>query len=72
MAGSRYGARRIGHGIAKWHRDEHLMQELAKRGTIIEMCLTSNLQTGAINDLSRYPLRLFMPHDMKVTINSAI
>ncbi len=63
------GARRIGHGIAA-ARDEYLMQELAKRGTIIEMCPTSNLQTGAINDLSRYPLRLFMLHDMKVTINS--
>ncbi|MBO4864428.1 MAG: adenosine deaminase [Eubacterium sp.] len=63
------GASRIGHGIAA-AEDEYLMQELAKRGTIIEMCPTSNLQTGAVKDMSKYPLRLFLLHNMKVTVNS--
>ncbi|SNU08588.1 adenosine deaminase [Lachnospiraceae bacterium] len=63
------GATRIGHGIAA-QEDEYLMQELAKRHTVIEMCPTSNLQTGAVQDMSKYPLRLFLLHDMKVTVNS--
>ena len=63
------GATRIGHGIAA-AEDEILMQELAKKGTVIEMCPTSNLQTGAVKDMSKYPLRLFLLHNMKVTVNS--
>ena len=63
------GASRIGHGIAA-AKDEGLMRELARRGTIIEMCPTSNIQTGAADSIFDYPLRTFMSHGMKVTINS--
>ena len=63
------GAKRIGHGIAA-AKDEELMQELARRKIVLEMCPTSNLQTGAVTDMSKYPLRLFLLYDMKVTVNS--
>jgi len=41
------GAERIGHGIAVV-RDPALMSELASRGTVLEVCPTSNLRTGAL------------------------
>ena len=63
------GASRIGHGTAAVN-DEALMRELAKRGTVIEMCPTSNIQTGAVKSIYDYPLRTFLSHNMKVTINS--
>ena len=65
----RMGAKRIGHGIAA-AKDEKLMQRLSESGTVLEMCPTSNLQTGAVSDISRYPLRLFLQYGIKVTINS--
>ena len=63
------GARRIGHGVSA-AKDESLMQELARKNIVLEMCPTSNLQTGAVRDINEYPLRLFLQHDMKITINS--
>lgn len=63
------GARRIGHGVSAV-KDESLMQELARKNIVLEMCPTSNLQTGAVRDINEYPLRLFLQHDMKITINS--
>lgn len=64
-----YGARRIGHGIALRH-DKELMKEVAKKGTGIEMCPTSNLQTKAIDDWSHYPLLEFIEQGIKVSVNT--
>lgn len=41
------GAERIGHGIAAW-RDPALMELLRERNIPLEVCLTSNLRTGAL------------------------
>lgn len=46
------------------------MDELAKRGCVLEMCPTSNLQTKAVRSLSEYPLREYLNRGIKVTVNS--
>ena len=46
------------------------MDELAKRGCVLEMCPTSNLQTKAVTSLSEYPLREYLNRGIKVTVNS--
>lgn len=63
------GAKRIGHGIAMRGNDE--IQKLCRERHIgIEMCPRSNLQTKAVEELSRYPLREFLDHGLRVTINT--
>ncbi len=64
-----FGALRIGHGV-RAIEDERLMEELVRRGTVLEMCPTSNLQTKAVGRLSDYPLREYLRRGIKVTVNS--
>lgn len=62
---------RIGHGILAAY-DEPLMKELAKRGTVLEICPFSNLATKAVKDLDemRYILRAFIKHKVRFCINT--
>lgn len=64
-----FGASRIGHGVKSVY-DEELMKELAEKHICLEMCPTSNLQTKAVEDISRFPLRIFMEKGIPVTINT--
>ena len=63
------GALRIGHGIAM-RGDFALQQELRDKGTGIEMCPISNLQTKAVQSEAEYPLREFLDSGLKVSINT--
>lgn len=63
------GARRIGHGIAM-SGNEDIMKLCADRRIGIEMCPTSNIQTHAISNFAKYPLREFMDHKILATINT--
>lgn len=53
------GAERIGHGVTAV-RDPALMKRLARDGVVLEVCLSSNLQTGAIRSLAEHPLRRYI------------
>ena len=64
-----YGAKRIGHGIAM-SGDEALMKLCADKHIGVEMRPTSNIQTHAISDFSKYPLREFLDHGVLATINT--
>jgi len=64
-----FGASRIGHGIRSIE-DEDLLDRIRNQGVILELCPTSNLQTKAIEDLSKYPLRYFIDNGIKVTLNT--
>lgn len=64
-----FGAVRIGHGV-RAAEDQELMKELVRRGTALEMCPTSNLQTKAVRSLSEYPLREYLSRGINVTVNS--
>lgn len=69
-AAIRFGADRIGHGVAA-ARDPYTADMMRDRGVPAEMCYTSNLQTGAWSSrLGEYPLRKFMQNGIKVSLNS--
>jgi adenosine deaminase len=54
-----FGVTRIGHG-AHVADDPAVLDELAERGIVLEICPTSNLYTGAITALGRHPAPVFM------------
>jgi len=60
---------RIGHGVAA-ARDRKLLARLARRRIPLEVCLSSNLATGATPSLRRHPLRRLMESGAPVTLNS--
>jgi adenosine deaminase len=63
------GATRIGHGV-KAIQDPRLMDYLAKYNIGLESCITSNIQTSSIADISQHPLKTFLEHGIKATINT--
>lgn len=63
------GAERIGHGV-QIHRDPVLMEEVARRGVILELCPTSNVLTKSISSLAAYPIRPIRAAGVKVCINA--
>ena len=64
-----FGAKRIGHGVAA-AKDESLLTRIAENGVAIEVCPTSNLQTGAIPSLREHPLPLFLERGISVVLCS--
>jgi aminodeoxyfutalosine deaminase len=63
------GAERIGHGTSA-ARDPDTLRLLAERRVPLEVCLTSNLATGIINELEQHPLPRFITAGVPVTLNS--
>ncbi|QOL24910.1 adenosine deaminase [Thalassotalea sp. LPB0316] len=63
------GAIRIGHGVNSI-QDNKLIDYLAKHNIVIESCLTSNYQTGTVNDLAQHPIKQFLANDVKVCLNT--
>lgn len=64
-----FGARRIGHGV-RAIEDKDLVREIAEKGIVLEMCPTSNLNTCAVEDIKKYPIKEFMNMGVKVTVNT--
>lgn len=60
---------RIGHGVRSIE-DPRLVEELASRGTVLEVCPTSNIATRVYPDYAAHPLRRLMAAGVKVTLNS--
>jgi len=69
QAVERLGAERIGHGVRAGD-DPELLQLLTQRAVTLEMCPTSNLQTGVVVALSRHPLCDYHQAGVRVTINT--
>jgi adenosine deaminase len=63
------GADRIGHGVRS-AEDLSVIDLLKQRGIALEMCPTSNIQTGVVHFLGLHPLRPFHQIGLKVTINT--
>ncbi|MGQ9635896.1 MAG: adenosine deaminase [Bryobacteraceae bacterium] len=63
------GAERIGHGIRSIE-DPVLVRHLADRQIPLEICLTSNLATGAVPSLEQHPVRQLFEAGVPVTLNT--
>lgn len=63
------GAERIGHGV-RAREDLAVIDLLRKRQITLEMCPTSNLQTGIIPKLNNHPIYAFYQLGIPVTINT--
>jgi len=62
-------AERIGHGIRSFE-DPALVRTLVEKGIPLEMCPTSNVQTGAIDSIKNHPLKKFYDMGGRATINT--
>src|SRR5579863_3003998 len=62
-------AERIGHGLTA-AQDPELVEELARRQIPIEICVTSNLRTGACKSLADHPVRNYFDQGLMITLNS--
>ncbi|MEM7347623.1 MAG: adenosine deaminase, partial [Chloroflexota bacterium] len=63
------GAERIGHGI-RVREDLAVMDFVKKHRVTLEVCPTSNLQTGMVPKLAKHPLFAFHQIGIPVTINT--
>ena len=63
------GAQRIGHGIHAIE-DSYVVQLLRRRNVTLEVCPTSNLQTGVVDNFGLHPLRDLYVLGVNVTINT--
>jgi adenosine deaminase len=64
-----HGATRIGHGI-RAIEDAGTVSMLRERGTVLETCLTSNVQTGAAASYEAHPLKRLLAAGVRATLNS--
>ena len=60
---------RIGHGV-RASEDPRLLEEIARRGIVLEVCPGSNLALGVYPDVASHPLRRLIDAGCKVTLNS--
>ena len=63
------GAERIGHGLAA-ARDPELLEVMAEKQVPVEMCISSNLRTGACPELHEHPVRKFFDQGLMITLNT--
>jgi adenosine deaminase len=60
---------RIGHGV-RAAEDRALLEEIAERGLVLEVCPGSNLALGLYADAAAHPLRRLIAAGCRVTLNS--
>ena len=63
------GAHRIGHGC-RLREDGDLLHYINDHRIPLECCPSSNVQTGAVKDLGRHPLKLYYDLGLRVTLNT--
>jgi adenosine deaminase len=69
VAIERLGVDRIGHGV-RASEDPAVMALAVERDITFEVCLTSNVQTGAVSTMAQHPLRKLMAANLRTTLNS--
>lgn len=62
-------AERIGHGLTA-AQDADLVEELAYRQIPVEICVTSNLQTGVCKTLAEHPVKNYFDQGIMVILNT--
>jgi adenosine deaminase len=63
------GATRIGHAT-HLIEDPDLVAEVDRRHVCLEICLTSNVQTKAVERLEDHPLPAYLARDLNVVLNT--
>lgn len=63
------GAQRIGHGV-RVIEDCDTMELVQEREITLEVCLTSNIQTGVAEGLSQHHLRTLLAFGVQATLNT--
>ncbi len=63
------GAERIGHGIRAIH-DEKLLAQLRDQNIPLEICITSNVRTGAVATLAEHPVRRLFDAGVPIILNT--
>jgi adenosine deaminase len=63
------GAHRIGHGC-RLREDGDLLHYINDHRIPLEVCPSSNVQTGAVRDLASHPLKLYQSLGLRVTVNT--
>jgi aminodeoxyfutalosine deaminase len=68
-AALRLGAERIGHGIRAVD-DQALVRHLRDRKIPLEVCISSNVATGAVSSLSGHPVRRLYDAGVPIVLNT--
>jgi adenosine deaminase len=63
------GAHRIGHGV-RLGEDPDLLEYVRDHRIPLEMCPTSNVQTGAVDSIDVHPIREYFDRGLRVTVNT--
>ncbi len=63
------GAHRIGHGT-RLKENGDLLNYLNDHRIPLEICLTSNIQTKAVESFASHPFRLYYDYGLRVTLNT--
>lgn len=63
------GAHRIGHGT-RLYEDPELMDYINNHRIPLEICLTSNLHTKAVQRIAEHPINYYLEQGLRVTINT--
>jgi adenosine deaminase len=64
-----FEAERVGHGV-RVLEDENITALARERQTALEVCITSNYQSGVVAALAEHPLMKLMDAGLNVTINT--
>jgi len=62
-------AERLGHGVSA-ERDPELVRHLARHRIPVDICLSSNVRTGAVARLEDHPLRRYFDAGMLVSLST--
>ncbi|MDD5581980.1 MAG: adenosine deaminase [Candidatus Marinimicrobia bacterium] len=63
------GAHRIGHGT-RLAEDGDLLNYINDHRICLEICLTSNVQTGAVKSLENHPFKYFKDYGLRLCLNT--
>ena len=63
------GAERVGHGV-RTLEDQSIVDLAREHGTAMEVCITSNYQSGVVQSLDTHPLMNMLNAGLNVTINT--